>query len=448
MHFIVPGDCLATLRTFPAACIDAVVTDPPYGLSKEPDAAEVLTHWLAGDDYTHQGSGFMGKAWDSFVPGPSVWREVLRVLKPGGHVLSFSGTRTYDLMVLAMRLAGFEIRDQLAWMYGQGFPKSQDVGRQIDMRLCQWPGRHYDVNLPKPEKLREGDHICPAHPAGEPYRGHRTALKPAQEPIVLARKSLIGTMARNVLEHGTGALNVDGCRIEMSEEGRERARVPQPEAGNATGAVGYMGGTGRNGEIFEPPAQGRWPANVILDPEAGAVLDEQSGERKGGNFPAALTGSSMFRLDGHSQEQRSMNDTGGASRFFYCAKASKDERDAGLDDFVAAHINEDAIVGDVVWAKNPRAGPGRDGKRKNIHPTVKPIALMRYLVRLITPPGGVILDPYTGSGTTGIAAKLEGFRFVGCELCYGQPGPDGKPMPDYATIAAARIYHAQTKTPH
>ncbi len=428
MIHIIPGDCLESLRTFPDNCIDAVVTDPPYGLSKEPDVAEVLTNWLAGEDYHHTGSGFMGKSWDSFVPGPSVWREVLRVLKPGGHVLSFAGTRTYDLMVIAMRLGGFEIRDQLAWMYGTGFPKSANPGRDIDMRLCTEPGRHYDKNLPKPDKRLEGDHLCPSHPTGDPHRGEGTALKPAQEPIVLARKPLIGTVAKNVLAHGTGVVQIDRCRVGTSKD------VPTslPTAGDDLG-FGF-GSVPENGRTWGPgqdPNVGRWPANVILDEEAGSILDEQSGTLKSGAMredQRSATDRQVYGQHGAGVSDRSVTvgDTGGASRFFYCAKASKAEREAGLENFVAAVVDD----GRSTPADNPRQR-GKT-KRKNVHPTVKPIALMRYLVRLVTPPGGVVLDPYMGSGTTGIAAKLEGFQFVGLEL-----------SEEFCAIARARI-DAQT----
>lgn len=372
---VIQGNCLDLLRRMPDASIDAIVTDSPYGLSKEPDMAEVLRCWLAGDDYQHTGAGFMGKKWDSFVPGPSIWRECLRVLKPGGHMLVFFGTRTYDIGTLAIRLAGFQIRDQLAWMYGSGFPKSLNVAKQ---------------------------------PGCEHMDGWGTALKPAQEPIVLARKPLVGTVASNVLAHGTGGINVDGCRIGMNDADRERARVPQPTAGNNTGAVGYMGGTGRNGATFEPAPEGRWPANVILDEHAAAVLDETARQSHG------------------------HNDSGGASRFFYCAKASKAERERGLDHLPArAPTNVTGRQAGSAGQSHARAGMTGHRGRRNHHPTVKPVALMRYLVRLITPPGGIVLDPFTGSGTTGVAAKLEGMSFLGFDL-----------DPEYVEIATARIESA------
>ena len=386
---ILSGDCIESLKRFPDNSVDAVVTDPPYGLSKEPDMSEVLRHWLNGDDYQHRGKGFMGKSWDSFVPGPAVWREVLRVLKPGGHVLSFFGTRTYDLGVIAMRLAGFEIRDQLAWMYGSGFPKSLDYA--ADPVESRKQGRR----VPKPEFV--------GHPQEE---GYGTALKPAQEPIVLARKPLVGTVAANVLTHGTGGINVDGGRV--GDQLMERTASD----GTFKSSNGSMSGH-NTGRVKLDSVRGRWPANVILDEAAGVLLDEQTGSLKGGTAIRRnnTAGGETSYSKAHAPETPDLGygDSGGASRFFYCPKASKAEREKGLECF-------------------PVIAPTEVTGRKNTHPTVKPVALMRYLVRLITPPGGIVLDPYTGSGTTGIAAKLEGFRFVGLEL-----------SEEYCTIARARI---------
>lgn len=291
------GDSREVLRTLPDCSVDAVVTDPPYGLGKPPDPRVVLAHWLAGDDVEVTGGGFMGRSWDSFVPGPPVWEECLRVLKPGGHLLAFFGTRTLDMGGLAIRLAGFEIRDSLAWLYGSGFPKSLDVGKAIDKAAGA-------------ERPVTGTHKNWG--ATHQWDGWGTALKPAFEPVVVARKPLVGTVAQNVLGYGVGGLNIDGCR------------------------VGDSGGLGR------------WPANVILDDDAAALLDRETPGKE-------------------------------PSRFFYTAKASKKER------------------------------------RGSKHPTVKPIELMRYLVRLVTPPGGLVLDPFAGSGTTLEAAVLEGFSCIGVE---------------------------------
>lgn len=352
------GDCLAWLRSMPDNSVAAIVTDPPYGLSniKPARITEAITAWATGDrDRVPDGRGFMGKAWDSFVPPPAVWGECLRVLKPGGHLVAFAGSRTHDLMGLSIRMAGFEIREGLAWIYGTGFPKSMNVGKAIVSG-----GRPEDIR-----RLAMGDDYQPSGrgrvnydhgagsamngksvPAGTDWDGWGTALKPAFEPVTLARKPLEGTVAANVLKWGTGALNIDGCRIETSGRGES----------------------------------GRWPANVVLDESQAAALDDQSGVSK--SSIGKPRGASHGDGWGMTQTGAEYDDAGGASRFFYCAKASKKER------------------------------PVIDGVR---HPTVKPLALMRWLVRLVTPPGGTVLDPFAGSGTTLEAAMLEGFDVVGVE---------------------------------
>ena len=387
------GDCLDILRTLPDASISAVVTDPPYGLSREPDALEMLQHWLAGDDYKHRGSGFMGKTWDSFVPGPTLWREVLRVLKPGGHACVFAGSRTVDLMGLALRIAGFEIRDQLQWIYGSGFPKSLDVSKAIDKAA----GVERDVigkttasyGYQKSGSRWTEDHFvtAPATEAAEQWDGWGTALKPAHEPIVLARKPLDGTVAKNVLEHGTGAINVDGCRIGSSGGARS---IPTGDGIKSNQIYGTYGAC----KPDKAAVLGRWPANVILDEQAGALLK-------------------------------------GEARYFYCPKTSVSEREAGLDGF--RKVNPAEITGREPGSpgqNNPAAATAGGTPRANIHPTVKPIELMRWLVRLITPPQGVVLDPFMGSGTTGAAAMAEGARFTRCEL--GE---------EYIELAASRVTH-------
>lgn len=288
---VLQGDCGDVLKGYPDATFSAVVTDPPYGLSKDPDIRGVLSAWLAGEAYRPRGRGIAGKEWDAFVPGPEIWRGVLRVMRPGAYAVVFSGTRTHDITVTALRLAGFEIRDQLAWLYGSGFPKSQDAARAT----------------------------------GDPaWDGWGTALKPAQEPIVLARKPTNGSLASNLGNHGTGALNIDACRV--GETGGTRTVVRGEDRGTGVVHVGYK--VGRVTNINK----GRWPTNVITGHDAAAAIDAQRD---------------------------------GASRFFYCAKASRSERDRGVED-LAGHAR-------------PRA---------NTHPTVKPLDLMRYLVRLVTPPGG------------------------------------------------------------
>ena len=379
---VIHADCLDHMRTMPDACVDAIVTDPPYGLSREPDAAEVLRHWLAGDDYRHRGAGFMGKAWDSFVPGPKVWREALRVLKPGGHLLAFFGTRTYDLGVMAVRLAGFEIRDEIAWLYGQGFPKSLDVSKAIDKaagaerEIVGSSRRHGGGSSDLFPGRGNSPITAPATPEAAQWSGWGTALKPAHEPIVVARKPIRGTVAANVLAHGTGAINVDGCRIDImpgdqkSEGGRMRHNP----------SIRWDGwGMTRTGDNDD--GRGRWPANVVLDEEAAAMLDAQSGRLAGrGGVSAGARQVIRESQAGFAAgmiwcgaPHQTYDKGGGASRFFYVAKAGRADRGAG-----------------------------------NTHPTVKPVEIMRWLVRLVTPPGGHVLDPFAGSGTTGVASAMEG----------------------------------------
>ena len=317
------GDCRDVLATMGDNSIDAIVCDPPYEL------------------------GFMGKTWDAsgIAYDVTVWTHCLRVLKPGGHLIAFGGSRTYHRLAVAIEDAGFVIRDQIQWIYGSGFPKSLDVSKAMDKQAgaVRDVVGEYSISGMSPDRVnfgandrsggkgmgfRPGDIpiTAPATDLAKQWHGWGTALKPAHEPAVLARKPLRGTVADTVAQWGTGALNIEGTRITDA---------------------------------------GRWPANVILDEEAASLLGEPS-------------------------------------RFFYVAKASKAEREAGLD--------------------------AADGERANHHPTVKPLALMRYLVRMVTPPGGVVLDPFMGSGSTGCAALAEGFDFVGIDI-----------IPEYVSIAEKRI---------
>jgi DNA modification methylase len=357
------GDCIDVLREIPDASVDAAISDPPYGMSEEPDIVEVLTHWLAGDRYEHGARGFMGKTWDSFVPGPEYWREVNRVLKPGGHLLAFAAPRTYDLMAIAVRFARFEVRDMIEWLYATGFPKSLNVGE-----------------------------------------GRGTALKPAHEPVILARKHFDGTVAANILAHGTGALNIDACRIEGESTRRHN-----------TAEMGYHGGNLAESYATGSDA-GRWPANLLLDEHAAAELDRQSGDRQSGDRQSGVRkGMGYHGADGDGGPAI-VGSSGGASRFFFVAKPSRRERDLGLESLPTRTGGEMTDrEEDSSGLKSPRAGAGRGGGRKNTHPTVKPVELMRYLCRLVTPPGGIVLDPFCGSGTTGMAAVLEGFDFMGVE---------------------------------
>ena len=445
MHHIENADCLDFLGRMAPDCIDSFVQDPPYGLA------------------------FMGKDWDHAVPGPEFFAAQLRVAKPGAHLVAFGGTRTYHRLACAIEDAGWELRDNLCWLYGSGFPKSHSVSKAIDKgatiaplfglirdHLCKWRdaagmnnkalneavgsatsgagmarhwtsstgGQHAIPSRDQWYKLKAlltwpdceldalyetlhdgaarpvlgkhlgdmgglggerlgnegGDITAPATDEAKKWEGFGTALKPAWEPIILARKPFRGTVANNVLKYGTGALNIDGCRI-----GSETVTINTFD----DGAKPFGGGAGH--AYTGRQSQGRWPANVALDPEAGAMLGE----------PA---------------------------RFFYQAKASKKEREEGLEDFTPKQVNDGRETSiDNAYQRG-------DTKRRNTHPTVKPIELMRWLVRMVTPPGGIVCDPFCGSGSTGCAAVSEGFDFVGIER-----------EAEFAALAEARITHWSTK---
>ena len=451
-------NCLDGLRVLGDNSVDSIVTDPPYGLS------------------------FMGKKWDYDVPSVEIWAECLRVLKPGGHLLAFAGTRTQHRMAVRIEDAGFEIRDMIAWVYGSGFPKSLDVSKAIDkldateeqerrrLAFTAWVrsqgvtsrqideatstnmGGHYTTAASQPaimtrehleacrhlfrevpqwveqeadnrtvesenfkrrevvgrsagglgagnftaEKIGAGGYgfgtefdLTLAHTeAARQWQGWGTALKPALEPITVARKPLVGTVAANVLEHGTGALNIDGCRVPA-----EKAT-----GWGGGGSALYEGGLSRDGGDARLQDSGRWPANLIHDGSEEVLAGFP--ESKAGGIVSGKEPSKTGTANCYGEYERvpfaGHDDTGSAARFFYCAKASKSDRGEG-----------------------------------NNHPTVKPTDLMRYLCRLVTPPGGLVLDPFTGSGSTGKAAKLEGFRFIGFEL-----------SEEYVAIARARIDEA------
>ena len=421
MHTIIHGDCLEELKKLDDNSVDAVITDPPYGLSntKPTQVADVLKAWVTGDTVSvpAKRGGFMGKDWDSFVPPPAVWEECMRVLKPGGHIAVFAGARTQDLMGLSIRLAGFEIRDTLGWIHSQGFPKGQDLGKIIDKKLgaerTEVAGRGWHIGTGGgsgvtighfAEKYEKGDAtvgrklLAPATSEAKQWTGWNSQLKPAIEPIILARKPLDGTVANNVLAHGVGGLNIDACRVGMSDTDREAAKVPQ-RAQYAYSGEAYQVETegGRNGATFEPAPAGRFPANVLLDEHAAKEMDKQSvGTRaekpsKSGTAGATVQEATWKCWHKPGEEIAGYNDSGGASRFFpvfkYQAKAPKKERPV--------------IV--------------REDGTKVQHPTVKPLKLMEWLVTLITPEGGTVLDPFAGTGTTLQAATNKGFNPIGIE---------------------------------
>jgi DNA modification methylase len=373
------GDCLEVMRKMADASVDAIVTDPPYGLR------------------------FMGKRWDYDVPSVEIWAECLRVLKPGGHLLAFAGTRTQHRMAVRIEDAGFEIRDMIAWVYGSGFPKSLDVSKAIDkkagaargtVKVAPRPATSGTMMVgcdtrPWIEKSREvGYHEVADKNAvtdeAKRWQGWGTSLKPSLEPITVARKPLDGSVAENVIAHDVGVLNIDGCRVEMgSEYNPNKMQRQKKSEGSIVGAFGAASLIGKEIPTYKPG--GRWPANLIHSGEDEVVAlfptSKSTGGRSvkrsgGGNVGSRKTSEVSWTAD-----DPGYGDEGSAARFFYCAKASRRERG-----------------------------------EENAHPTVKPIALMRYLCRLVTPPNGLLLDPFAGTGTTGLAAREEGFRFVGIEM--------------------------------
>ena len=428
------GSNLDVLPTLPDNSVDSIVTDPPYEL------------------------GFMGKKWDSTGIAYSVelWQECLRVLKPGGHLLSFGGTRTWHRVAVAIEDAGFDVRDSIAWMYGSGFPKSLDVSKAIDK--AAGAERAEKLGSPTQKRTEKGQLltnqrcsvcgkatfssnpcVCPRPdkiaitPEAQMWQGWGTALKPAFEPIVVARKPLIGTVAENVLEWGVGGLNIDGSRIGTNPGYKYNADRNGTTFHGGQGERIKQTAEKKGSDVIES-TQGRWPANVILDEYSAGILDEQSGVSKSVVRPAtgkphlgkatsvAQSGGTILDLT-----DRGHNDSGGASRFFYVAKASKRDRNEGLDKLPDTMLTGRDPGQDAM--QNPHKT--RSKETKNFHPTVKPTDLMRYLIKLVTPVGGVVLDPFTGSGSTGKAALLDGYRFIGIEM-----------TADYLPIIEGRLRHA------
>ena len=402
---IIHGDCLEELKKLEDNSIDAVVCDPPYGLSntKPAQVADVLKAWVTGDTEAVPTTkvGFMGASWDSFVPPPAVWEECMRVLKPGGHMAVFAGARTQDLMGLSIRLAGFEIRDTLGWVYGSGFPKSQNISLQIEKQAGKrghtakgfvTAGDYGGRGLTSPDTKVQ--HSPLTMDEAKQWDGWGTALKPAIEPIILARKPLDGTVASNVLAHGVGGLNIDACRVPSD--------TPIPSHHGTSGAAGvtmgkyrdYVPGSETAASVENVQTAGRFPANVLLDEHAAKEMDKQSGVSISSvrvNVEKDYTSSQSLTPDSGKGGDRGHSDSGGASRFFpvfkYQAKAPKKER---------------PVI-------------EREDGSKIQHNTVKPLALMEWLVSLIVPPGGVVLDPFAGSGTTLQAALNKGFQPIGIE---------------------------------
>lgn len=403
-HIIHTGSNLDVLPTLPDNSIDAIVTDPPYEL------------------------GFMGKSWDStgIAYNVALWKECLRVLKPGGHLLAFSGSRTYHRMTCAIEDAGFEVRDQMMWVYGSGFPKSLNVAKAVDAHIrCggsssrklrqteqETGGESYELKgvnngILGEKKTWDRKEWKPATEQAKPWEGWGTALKPAHEPICLARKPLDGTVANNVIKWGVGGLNIDATRVCI-------------ECGNddATELLDKCM------DCMEEEPQGRFPANLMHD-GSQEVLDLFPQSNGGAAPKKANDINTLYEggWKGVNREERIEYGKGSAARFFYCPKASKSDRDEGCEGEPIKTLHRVDIGSSL--ENDPRWKPI---ERKNNHPTVKPTELMRYLCRLITPPGGTVLDPFNGSGSTGKAAVLEGFNYVGIEM-----------NPEYVAISEARI---------
>lgn len=405
------GDNREVLKKLPDNSIDSIVTDPPYEL------------------------GFMGKSWDAsgIAFNIEVWQECLRVLKPGGHLLAFSGSRTYHRMAVAIEDAGFEIRDQIMWIYGSGFPKSLDISKALDKSEGIWRGRAGKVTSDNKSMSGGNYERTPKEPPyteeAKQWQGWGTALKPAHEPIVVARKLLIGTVAANVLTYGTGGLNIDGTRVGSDVVGWMGAGRSDSVTTGATFG-GIQGGFNfANGEAR--PATGRWPANVIHD-GSDEVVELFPTNTGGGHWTKTKT-TGFGEFGGGSSEYFGPGEKdgkGSAARFFYCAKASKRDRNEGLEGFEAKRASG---YGYDIGLGNAGEGMFKDRNpiKQNHHPTVKPTDLMRYLCRLVTPPNGIVLDPFMGSGSTGKAAIYEDFKFIGIEL-----------TEEYLPIAKARIEFA------
>lgn len=417
MSRLLPGDCLTVLPTLPADSVDSCVTDPPYGLE------------------------LMGKHWDKDVPGVSFWREVYRVLKPGAHLLAFGGTRTYHRMVCAIEDAGFEIRDQIGWAYGSGFPKSKNVSLSMD-KAKGHPNRGHRVATASrhhPDGTFEpnGENLPPYEAKSEDakkWEGWGTALKPAWEPIVVARKPLSEkTVEANVRKWGTGAINIDKCRVSTDGE-----VITNHARGSESAQSKDIYGDSVAQETHQTEGQvlGRWPANLIHDgsDEVVSLFPDSKGQLAKSNDSQRSKVNVYGEPSDNGKEYEPRNDSGSAARFFYCAKTSKQDREEGCDELTDSPVESE--YGNIQDGR-PHTAEGYEYKpkvRKNEHPTVKPTELMRYLCRLVTPSGGTIIDPFMGSGSTGKAAAYEFFDFIGIEK-----------EEKYMRIAEARIKHAENE---
>lgn len=459
---IIHGNCIEVMKTFPDNSIDSIVCDPPYALT-------TTKRWKDSTEFAQNQSdvgkrfskGFMGKEWDGKLPDITTWEECLRVAKPGAHMLAFGGTRTHHRLMVAIEDAGWEMRDCCMWLYGSGFPKSMDVSKALDKqngvnREDKFEGLGRNIGPSGNKKceicgkwLVSGSPCTCPRPQDEPqseeakkWCGWGTALKPAWEPIIMARKPFEGTVADNLLKWGVGAINIDACRIAHNEPTKNTTRNGRKTAGVWTdNACGF---DNTKNTVASADPKGRFPANLILDEQTTLFLDEQTGILKSGdNCTRTKTGSFLEHggLGKAGDVQVTYGDEGGASRFFYCAKASRSERNAGLEDMPEKEVPYSEYRENFKETKSyvthyPDGTPRPVNKTNNTHPTVKPISLMRYLCRLITPKNALVLDPFTGSGSTCIAAVLEGFNYVGIEL-----------ETEYVEIANKRINYWKANPP-
>jgi len=394
---LIHGKCPEAIKELADNSVDSIVTDPPYGLK------------------------FMGKKWDHGVPSVAIWKECYRILKPGGYLLSFAGTRTQHRMAVNIEDAGFEIRDMIAWVYGSGFPKSLNISKAIDKAAgaerCKInTGKPAKRMIPGADQDKTGSWIkdngrefqpgieLPATEDAEQWDGWGTALKPALEPITLARKPLSEkTVAANVLKYGTGGINIDGCRI-GTDGGTKRSHQSDFKSEGVEGNVHATRGY-RTGHQSVDISKGRFPANLIHDGSDDVVeLFPDSKSVKGKARVATIKNQTRLNNSNETQVNCEYSDSGSAARFFYCAKASRKERNRGLEN-PGPQFKHGTVLRNVENTET----------KGNTHPTVKPIALMRYLCRLVTPKGGTVLDPFMGSGSTGCAAKEEGFDFIGID---------------------------------
>jgi len=420
------GDCLEIMPELEPESIDSIVTDPPYGLK------------------------FMGKEWDHGIPGVPFWKEALRIAKPGCHLLAFGGTRTHHRLMCAIEDAGWEIRDTIMWVYGSGFPKSLNISKKIDQmkgakrKVVGYGKRNerdkvsYGGNSQSTfanNTMKALEITTSTTPEAQQWEGWGTALKPAWEPIIIARKPIIGTVAKNILKYGTGGLNIDGCRIGTKTELHSQSK----ESARHKGIYGEYSGL-----QTQKINKGRFPANLIHDGSEEVIVlfpNTKSGFMSAG-IPRLISDNPNKNTYEHFNPDKVANDTygnsGSASRFFYCAKASRSERDEGLEGMIQKEVpyseyREDMRNTDSFVSKYPDGSSRPMNKVRNNHPTVKPLALMRYLCRLVTPPSGVVIDMFMGSGSTGKAALKEGFRFIGidddessCEIAkYRMISPQG-----------------------